>query len=71
MVYKDLQEKAYPPLYPKFYIPPAQLQQNVNTQPGVTYAQAIKTSYTPTQVDDVQYINQPHQQNSDIHELKI
>jgi hypothetical protein len=68
MVYKDLQKKTYPPLHPKIYTPPAQ---TINMQPGVTYAQATKqNSYTPTQIDDLQYINQPHQQNSDIHELK-
>jgi hypothetical protein len=69
-VYKDLQKKPYSPLRPRIYTPWAQLQQTVNTQPGVTYAQATKISYTPTQVDGLQYINQPHQQNSDIHELK-
>jgi hypothetical protein len=68
-VYKDLQKKTYPPLRPKIYTPAAQLQQTVNTQPGVSYAQATKTSYTPIHIDDVKYINQPHQQNSDIHEL--
>jgi hypothetical protein len=72
MAYKNLQKKTYPSLRPKIYTPPAQLQQTVNTQPGVTstYAQATETSCTPTQIDDVQYINQLHQQNSDIHELK-
>jgi hypothetical protein len=70
MVYNDFKKKTYPPLHPKIYTPPAQLQQTIKTQPGVTYAQATKTSYTPTQIDDIQYINQPHQQNSNIHELK-
>jgi hypothetical protein len=71
MVYKDLQKKTYPPLSPKIYTPPAELQQTVNTQPGVTYAQVTKqNSYTLTQIENVQYMNQPHQQNSDIHELK-
>jgi hypothetical protein len=64
MVYKDLEKKIYPLFRPKIYIPPAQLQQTVNTQPGIMYAQATKTSYTPTQIDDVQYINKPQ------HELK-
>jgi hypothetical protein len=35
-----------------------------------TYAQATKTFYTPIEIDDVQYINQPHQQNYDVHEIK-
>jgi hypothetical protein len=70
MVYKDLQKKTYLPLYPKIYTPPAQLQQTANMQSGVTYAEVTKNSYTPTQIENVQYTNQPHQQNSDIHELK-
>jgi hypothetical protein len=60
-------KKTYPPLCPKICTRPAQLQETVNTQPGVIYAQATKISYTPAQIDDVQYINQSHQQNSDIH----
>jgi hypothetical protein len=53
------EKKIYPPLGPKIYTPPAQLQQTVNTQRGVSCVQATKTSYTPTQIDDVQYINKP------------
>jgi hypothetical protein len=49
---RPLKSKTYPPLRPKIYTPPAQLQQTVNTQPGVTYAQATKTSYIPTQINE-------------------
>jgi hypothetical protein len=38
MVCKDLLMKTYPLLLPKIYTPPAQFQQTVYTQPGVTYA---------------------------------
>jgi hypothetical protein len=66
MVCKDLQKKTYPLLPPKIYTPPA-LQQAVNTQPGITYAQVTKNSYIRTQIENIQYTNQSHQQNSNIH----
>jgi hypothetical protein len=71
MVYKGLQKKIYPPLCPKIFTPPEQLKQTVHTQPGVAYAELTKQkSYTHTQIENVQNTNQPHRQNSDIHELK-
>jgi hypothetical protein len=50
---------------------PAQIKQTLHTQPGVTYAQITKqNSYTVTNVQPDQYINQPHQQTSNIQDLK-
>jgi ABC-type lipoprotein release transport system permease subunit len=55
----------------KQYTPLAQIKQTLHTQPGVTYAQIIKqNSYAATNIEQDQHINQPHQQTSDIQDLK-
>jgi hypothetical protein len=67
-----------PPLRPKTYFPPlksntppAQNKPTLHTQPGVTYGQITKQHpHTPTNMEHEPYINQPHQQTSDIQELK-
>jgi hypothetical protein len=44
-------------------------QTNLNTQPGVTYAQITKqNSYAATNIEQDQHINQFHQQTRDIQE---
>jgi hypothetical protein len=78
MVYKDLQKKTFLPLRPKIYIPPPNLKQTSQTQPGVTYAQiANSNSYSYPQTETEPLLTQPnqHQQpyqcnNSAIQELK-
>jgi hypothetical protein len=53
------------------YIPPPQIKQTLHTQPGVTYAQINKrNSYAPTNIEQEPHINQPHQQTSNIQDLK-
>jgi hypothetical protein len=43
----------------------------LHTQPGVTYAQITKqNSYAATNIEQDEHINQPHQQISDIQNLK-
>jgi hypothetical protein len=43
----------------------------VKSYAKVIFAQVTNQNfYTPTQIENVQITNQPHQQNSDIHELK-
>jgi hypothetical protein len=55
----------------KQYTPPAQIKQTLHTQPGVTYAQITKqNSYAATNIEQYQHMNQPHQQTSDIQDLK-
>jgi hypothetical protein len=50
---------------------PAQMKQNLHTQQGVTYAQITKqNSYAATNIQLDQHINQPHQQTSNIQNLK-
>jgi hypothetical protein len=67
----DLQKKIYPTLHPKSYNSPAQIKQTLYTQPGVSYAQITKqNSYTPAPLEEVPNTIQPHQQNSDMQELK-
>jgi hypothetical protein len=71
MVYKDLQKKTYPPLRLKQNNLSAQLKQTLYTQPGVTYAQITKQNfYAPTNIEQELHINQPHQQTSNIPDLK-
>jgi hypothetical protein len=41
-VYKDLQQKTFPPLRPKMYTPLPHLKQTLHTQSGVTYSQITK-----------------------------
>jgi hypothetical protein len=54
----------------KRYIPPAQIKQTLS-QPEVAYAQITKPhSDAPTNTEQETQINQPHQQTSDIQELK-
>jgi hypothetical protein len=80
MVYKD-QQKTFPPLRPKIYVPPPHLKQTLHTQSGVTYSQITKhNSSAPSHIDDELHINTslPHhypqqpspQQSNGIHELK-
>jgi hypothetical protein len=38
-VYKELQQKCYPPFRPKQYLPPSPLTRTLHTSPGVSYAQ--------------------------------
>jgi hypothetical protein len=46
-------------------------KQTLHTRPGVTYAHITKQdSYAPTNIEQGQHINQPHQQTSDIQKLK-
>jgi hypothetical protein len=55
----------------KQYTPPAQIIQTLDTKPGVTYAQRAKQNYyNPTNTEQEPHINQPHQQTSDIQDLK-
>jgi hypothetical protein len=50
---------------------PAQIKQTLHTQPGVTFAQITKqNSYAATDIEQDQHINQPHQQISELQELK-
>jgi hypothetical protein len=52
----------------KQYTPHAQ---TLHTLPGVTYAQITKqNSYAATNIEQDQHIHQPHQQTSDIQDLK-
>jgi hypothetical protein len=45
--------------------------QTLYTQPGVTYAQITKQNlYASTDLEQEPHINQPHQQTSDIQDLK-
>jgi hypothetical protein len=54
----------------KQYIP-AQIKQTLHTQSGVTYAQITKqNSYAATNIEQDPYINQRHQQTSNIQDLK-
>jgi hypothetical protein len=56
----------------KQYTPSAQIKQTLHTQPGVTYAQITKqNSYAATNIEQGQHISQPHQQTSNIQDLKI
>jgi hypothetical protein len=65
-VYKDLQKETYPLLRLKQRTPPAQIKQTLHTQPGVTYARITKqNSYTVTNIEYDQHINQSHQQTSE------
>jgi hypothetical protein len=53
------------------YALPAEIKQNLHTQPGVTYAQITKqNSYAATNIEQDQHINQSHQQTRDKQELK-
>jgi hypothetical protein len=72
MVYKkDLQYKKYPSLRLKQYTPPTLIKQTLLPQPGVTYAQITKqNSNAVTNTEQFQHIKQPHQQTSDIQDLK-
>jgi hypothetical protein len=58
-VYKDLQQKTFPPLRPKIYTPPPHLKQTLHTQSGVTYAQVTKhnSSAPPPYTDDEPHTN--------------
>jgi hypothetical protein len=68
--YKDLQKKLYPALRPKIYNPPAQIKQTLYTQ-SVSYAKITKqNSYSLVPLEEVSNTIQPHQQNSDMQELK-
>lgn len=72
LVYKELQKKQFPALRPKQYTPPQQIRQFQQIQPGLTYASATHEQkqqvYSPTNIS--QNPNQPHQQSSDMQELK-
>jgi hypothetical protein len=71
MVYKGIQEKTCPPLWLKQYTPPSQIKHILYTQPVVKYGQTTKqNSYAPTKVEQEPHTNQPHQQTSDIQDLK-
>jgi hypothetical protein len=51
---------------------PAQFKQTLHTQSGVTYAQITKqNSYAATNIEQDPQTNQPHQQTSDMQDLKI
>jgi hypothetical protein len=70
MIYEDLQKKTYPSLHSKIYTPPAQIEQTLYTQPGITYAQITnQNSRTPTNIEQDSHIIQSHQQTSVIQEL--
>jgi hypothetical protein len=46
IIYKALQQKTYPSLRPKQYLPPATLQRTLHTSPNIMYAQIAK--HTPS-----------------------
>jgi hypothetical protein len=53
------------------YLMTKDIKQTLHTQPGVTYAQIPKqNSYADKNIEQEPHINQPHQQTSDIQELK-
>jgi hypothetical protein len=53
------------------YTLPTQMKQTLYTQPGITYAHITKqNSYTATNIEQEPHINQPHQQTSNIQDLK-
>jgi hypothetical protein len=62
MIYKDRQKKNIPtPLSQNLHSSSATPTNNILY---VTYGQVTKqNSYTPTQIESIQYTNQPHQQN--------
>jgi hypothetical protein len=68
---KELQQKTYPSLRPKLYLPPAPLQRTLHTSPGITYAQIAKqnTPATSPSTQDPQP-PQPLPQTSDMQDLK-
>jgi hypothetical protein len=69
-VYKGLQNKTYTPPHLKQYIP-AQIKQTLHTHPGITYARITnQNSYAATNIEQDPHINQPHQQTTDVQDLK-
>jgi hypothetical protein len=64
-------KRAYPPLQVKQYTPPAQIKHTLQNQPGIAYAQIIKQIfYVPTNIEQEPYMNQSHQQISDMQDVK-
>ena len=71
-VYKQLQQQNFPPLRTKQYTLPAPIGRYQQTQPGMTFSQAVKQQYTPATPTQAPIANQPNpiQQKSDTQELQ-
>jgi hypothetical protein len=70
-VYKEFQQKTYPPHRPQHYLPPSPLTTTLHTSPEVSYVQ-VAANITPTTTSNNQapQPSPPLPQTPNIHDLK-